>query len=123
MLRTVPRLRIGYSGEPHQFDIATATYTVAPRATRTRPQMQHAIPSPDDTEDLLLSCRYGDLDDAKSFIDRFGTAPLGETRDENGNTILHMASANGHTGEWTPTHLFPISLPRTVRRSAQDRRH
>jgi len=59
--------------------------------------MQHAIPSPDDTEDLLLSCRYGDLDDAKSFIDRFGTAPLGEARDENGNTILHMASANGHT--------------------------
>jgi len=70
--------------------------------------MQHAIPSPDDTEDLLLSCRYGDLDDAKSFIDRFGTAPLGEARDENGNTILHMASANGHTGEWTPTPLFPL---------------
>jgi len=62
-------------------------------------QMQYAIPSPDDTEDLLLSCRYGDLDDAKSFIERFGTAPLSEARDENGNTILHMASANGHTGE------------------------
>lgn len=61
--------------------------------------MQHAILSPDDTEDLLLSCRYGDLDDAKSFVDRFGTALLGEARDENGNTILHMASANGHTGE------------------------
>jgi hypothetical protein len=61
--------------------------------------MQYAIPSPDDIEDLLLSCRYGDLDDVNSFIDRFGAAPLGEARDENGNTILHMASANDHTRE------------------------
>ena len=61
--------------------------------------MQHAIPSPDDIEDLLLSCRYGDLDDVNSFIDRFGTAPLGDARDENGNTILHMASANNHIRE------------------------
>jgi len=60
---------------------------------------QHSIPSPDDVEDLLLSCRYGDLDDVKTFIDRFGTSLLNEARDENGNTILHMASANGHTGE------------------------
>lgn len=29
MLCTVPRLRIGYSGEPHQFYFATTTYTVA----------------------------------------------------------------------------------------------
>jgi len=61
--------------------------------------MQRAIPSPDDIEDLLLSCRYGDLDDVNSFIDRFGTAPLGDARDENGNTILHMASANNHIRE------------------------
>lgn len=61
--------------------------------------MEHAVPSPDDTEDLLLSCRYGDKDDVKSFIDRFGTTPVAEARDENGNNVLHMASANGHIGE------------------------
>ncbi|KAF8504901.1 cytoplasmic protein [Russula emetica] len=58
--------------------------------------MDRATPSPDDTDDLLLSCRYGDSDDVKSFIDRFGTTPVGEARDENGNNVLHMASANGH---------------------------
>ena len=61
--------------------------------------MDHPMPSPEDTEDFLLSCRYGDLDDVKSFIDRFGTAPVGESRDENGNNVLHMASANGHIGK------------------------
>ena len=68
--------------------------------------MDHPPPSPDNVEDLILSCRYGDLDDVKSFIDCFGTAPVGEARDENGNNVLHMASANGHTGESNraPTH-------------------
>lgn len=61
--------------------------------------MDRPTPSPDDTEDLLLSCRYGDPDDVKSFIDRFGTNPVGEARDENGNNVLHMASANGHIGK------------------------
>ncbi|KAI9441806.1 ankyrin repeat-containing domain protein [Lactarius indigo] len=61
--------------------------------------------SPEDTEDLLLSCRYGDIDDLKSFIDRFGTDSVGNVRDENGNTVLHMASANGHT------ELLDILLP------------
>jgi ankyrin repeat protein len=61
--------------------------------------MDRPTPLSDDTEDLLLSCRYGDLDDVKSFIDRFGTAPVGEARDENGNNVLHMASANGHIGK------------------------
>jgi ankyrin repeat protein len=60
---------------------------------------QHSIPSPDEIEDLLLSCRYGDLDDVKTFIDNFGTSPFNSSRDEHGNTILHMASANGHTGK------------------------
>lgn len=64
--------------------------------------MDRPKPSPDDTEYLLLSCRYGDSDDVKSFIDRFGTAPVGEARDENGNNVLHMASANGHIGKLSP---------------------
>jgi len=60
--------------------------------------MDRPTPSPDDTEDLILSCRYGDLDDVKSFIDRFGTIPVGDARDDNGNNVLHLASANGHIG-------------------------
>jgi ankyrin repeat protein len=60
---------------------------------------QHSIPSHEEIEELLLSCRYGDLDDVKTFIDNFGTSPLNSSRDEHGNTILHMASANGHTGK------------------------
>ena len=82
--------------------------------------MDRPTPSLDDTEDLLLSCRYGDSDDVKSFIDRFGTAPVGEARDENGNNVLHMASANGHIGKsnralpqtslngGTPQHNIPL---------------
>lgn len=66
--------------------------------------MDPPAPSPDDSEDLLLSCRYGDIDDVKSFIDRFGRATVGEARDENGNNVLHMASANGHLGESNRAH-------------------
>ncbi|KAH9014827.1 cytoplasmic protein [Lactarius hengduanensis] len=62
-------------------------------------------PSPEDTEDFILSCRYGDIDDLKSFIERFGTDSVGNARDENGNTVLHMASANGHT------ELLDVLLP------------
>lgn len=57
-------------------------------------------PSHEDTEDLLLSCRYGDVDDLNSFVQRFGPGSVGDARDENGNTVLHMASANGHIGEF-----------------------
>ncbi|KAF8267484.1 hypothetical protein EI94DRAFT_1771872 [Lactarius quietus] len=53
-------------------------------------------PAHEDTDDLLLSCRYGDLDDLKSFLQRFGPDSVADARDENGNTVLHMASANGH---------------------------
>ncbi|KAI0291265.1 hypothetical protein BC826DRAFT_1023268 [Russula brevipes] len=80
--------------------------------------MDTSTPSPDDTEDLLLSCRHGDLDDVKSFIVRFGTAPVGAAHDENGNTVLHMASANGHT-ELLLDVLLPIVPPSLL--SAQNR--
>ncbi|KAH9042940.1 cytoplasmic protein [Lactarius deliciosus] len=62
-------------------------------------------PSPEDTDDFILSCRYGDIDDLKSFVERFGTDSVGNARDENGNTVLHMASANGHT------ELLDVLLP------------
>jgi len=60
-----------------------------------------APPSGDDNEEVLLSCRYGDLDDVKQFVNTFGPLPLSDLRDENGNTVLHMAAGNGHIGEPT----------------------
>ncbi|KAF9463549.1 cytoplasmic protein [Collybia nuda] len=53
-------------------------------------------PTDVDTENLLLSCRYGDLDDVQEFVKEFGAQPLAETRDENENCVLHMICGNGH---------------------------
>jgi ankyrin repeat protein len=55
-------------------------------------------PTPEDMEELLLIARYGELDELKSFIEKFGTKPLIDARDEDGNTILHMVCGNGHLG-------------------------
>jgi len=49
----------------------------------------------EEKDELLLSCRYGDLDDVQEFVKKYGQSALA-VRDENGNTILHMASGNGH---------------------------
>lgn len=57
-----------------------------------------ATPTQEDYEELILSCRYGDREDVESFISQFGVDHLATARDDNGNTILHMAAANGHTG-------------------------
>ena len=59
-------------------------------------------PSPEDLEDLLLIARYGELDELKSFIEKFGTKPLTDARDEDGNTVLHMVCGNGHLGAIDP---------------------
>ncbi|KAL5531756.1 YAR1 [Sanghuangporus sanghuang] len=53
-------------------------------------------PSPDDIDELLLDCRYGDLDCARSFVERYGAEALLRAHDERGNTALHMCVANGH---------------------------
>ncbi|KAG8688178.1 hypothetical protein FRC09_013059 [Ceratobasidium sp. 395] len=53
-------------------------------------------PTNDEYEDLLLSCRYGDIDDVRAFVEKFGTEAVASARDENGNTVLHMTCANGH---------------------------
>jgi ankyrin repeat protein len=59
-----------------------------------------STPTANDKEDLLLSCRYGDLEDIKKFVEQFGQHPLSDIRDENGNSVLHMICGNGHTGEY-----------------------
>jgi ankyrin repeat protein len=56
-------------------------------------------PTDDDNDDLLSSCRYGDLDDVQDFVKKFGQESLAEVRDANGNNILHMVCGNGHLGE------------------------
>jgi hypothetical protein len=55
-------------------------------------------PSHDELEELMLSCRYGDLEDVQAFVERYGWDPVAEVRDESGNTVLHMICGNGHIG-------------------------
>lgn len=64
--------------------------------------MASTLPTPtaDDNEELLLSCRYGDLDDVRAFVEKFGAEAATAARDENGNTVLHMTCANGHEGNF-----------------------
>ncbi|KAI0669563.1 cytoplasmic protein [Trametes maxima] len=54
-------------------------------------------PTSEDIEELLLSSRYGDVEDIQQFVNKFGPEALATARDDNGNTVLHMVSANGHT--------------------------
>jgi ankyrin repeat protein len=55
-------------------------------------------PSADEQEELLLSARFGEIDDVKAFVDEHGETTLADARDDSGNTILHMTCANGHEG-------------------------
>lgn len=49
-------------------------------------------------EDVILACRYGDEEDVKEYISRFGVHAFLQCRDERGNSALHMLCANGHDG-------------------------
>ncbi|KZT61121.1 hypothetical protein CALCODRAFT_428150 [Calocera cornea HHB12733] len=53
-------------------------------------------PSAEEVEDLLLSCRYGDLPDVRAFVEEYGAAAAAGARDDRGSTVLHMCAANGH---------------------------
>lgn len=57
-------------------------------------------PSADEKSEFLLSCRYGELDDVRQFVDTYGArTALLDVHDDNGNTPLHMVAGNGHEGE------------------------
>lgn len=58
-----------------------------------------AAPTPDELEDLVLSARYGDLEDIQAFADAHGWAAAAGARDDRGNSALHMACGNGHVGK------------------------
>lgn len=64
-------------------------------------------PTAEDTEDLLLSCRFGDLPDIQHFTATFPTHTLDDVHDDNGNSVLHMAAGNGHTREHRSFSLHP----------------
>ncbi|KAJ7478636.1 ankyrin repeat-containing domain protein [Mycena galericulata] len=66
-------------------------------------------PTTDEQEEFLLSCRYGDLDDVKQFVDQFGADAAAAIRDDNGNTALHMLCGNGHSD--LLDYLLPIIPP------------
>ncbi|CAK9779907.1 hypothetical protein CC85DRAFT_288420 [Cutaneotrichosporon oleaginosum] len=53
-------------------------------------------PTPDELEDLVLSARYGDLEDVQAFADAHGWEAVAAARDDRGNSALHMACGNGH---------------------------
>ncbi|KAH7099887.1 ankyrin repeat-containing domain protein [Auriculariales sp. MPI-PUGE-AT-0066] len=50
----------------------------------------------DDAQEALDCARYGDLDELRPLLTKYSGATLATIRDGGGNTLLHMASANGH---------------------------
>lgn len=52
----------------------------------------------EELDDILLSCRFGELDEVKEFAQKYGYEPFAEVRDDRGNTALHMICGNGHVG-------------------------
>lgn len=69
--------------------------------------MSFSSPTDEEKDELLLSCRYGDLEDIQQFADKFGVESLNGVRDGSGNSVLHMVCANGHTG--VPFALISVS--------------
>ncbi|TFK44986.1 hypothetical protein BDQ12DRAFT_621534, partial [Crucibulum laeve] len=66
-------------------------------------------PNDEQRDELLLSCRYGDLEDVQQFVKDFGEQCLADVRDDNENCILHMICGNGHID--TLEYLLPIIPP------------
>ena len=55
-------------------------------------------PTAEEIEDVLLSCRYGELEEVKAFAEQYGWDALSTARDDRGNSVLHMCCGNGHVG-------------------------
>ncbi|WVR08004.1 hypothetical protein IAU60_005048 [Kwoniella sp. DSM 27419] len=68
--------------------------------------MSRPAPTTEEVEDILLSARYGELDEIKDFVNKYGEGPLETARDERGNTVLHMCCGNGHLD--VLKHLIPL---------------
>jgi ankyrin repeat protein len=57
-----------------------------------------AKPTEEESQEFLLSCRYGELDEVKEFVAKFGSDVVSDIRDDRGNSALHMICGNGHLG-------------------------
>jgi hypothetical protein len=56
-------------------------------------------PTEDELDDVLLSCRYGELEELRHFVETFGIESFAEgVKDERGTTGLHYICGNGHLG-------------------------
>lgn len=55
-------------------------------------------PTADELDDIILSARYGELDEIEQFVAKYGINSVADAVDERGNGCLHMAAANGHIG-------------------------
>ncbi|KAJ8489039.1 hypothetical protein ONZ45_g13719 [Pleurotus djamor] len=65
-----------------------------------------SVPTDEEKDDILLACRYGDLEDLQQFVKNFGHDVLSTIKDDGGNTVLHMTCGNGHLD--LLNYLFPI---------------
>lgn len=61
-------------------------------------------PTQEEFDDLLLSCRYGEVEEVSAFALAHGWAAVASVKDERGNTPLHMCCGNGHVGESARIH-------------------
>ena len=62
-------------------------------------------PTQEQVEDFLLSCRYGELEEAQAFVEKFGEGAVESARDDRGNSAVHMCCGNGHVGKLSPLDL------------------
>ncbi|KAL1413376.1 ankyrin repeat-containing protein [Vanrija albida] len=53
-------------------------------------------PTTEELDELLLSCRYGEVEEVEEFAAKHGWDAIAAAKDERGNTVLHMTSGNGH---------------------------
>jgi hypothetical protein len=70
--------------------------------------------SDDEIDDLLYSARIGDKDELTTLLsalaERENTTPadiLTHAKDEGKSTCLHMATGNGHLGEFLSSFQYP----------------
>ncbi|KAI9638792.1 uncharacterized protein MKK02DRAFT_31111 [Dioszegia hungarica] len=77
--------------------------------------MPSTKPSAEESDEFLLSCRYGELEEVQAYISQFGEEAIVEARDNRGNTALHMCCANGHIDilQALLPHLPPSFLQQT----------
>jgi len=61
-----------------------------------------STPTQEQVEEFLLSCRYGELEEAQAFVEKFGEGAVESARDNRGNSAVHMCCGNGHVGRSYP---------------------